>query len=94
MLEQETAIMQGTKPKNYRSFEEKLGCHNCTIDNPQWTRHSDVFALLLLVLLGWAVGYSLFGGDVVGIHSQMFSLVVSTYFLCPNFNKELTKNGH
>lgn len=80
MTEQEIAFAQVTSVSNYRSFEEKLGCHNCTIDNPQWSRHSDVFALLLLVLVGWAIGYSLFGDDVVGIHSQLFSLVVSTYF--------------
>lgn len=77
MPEQEISIVQATTPRNYKSFEEKLGCRGCTIDNPKWKRHSDVFALVLLVLVGWAIGYSLFGSSVVGIQSQMFSLVVS-----------------
>lgn len=76
--EEATTIHTGIR-QNYRSFEEKLGCHNCKTDNPQWSKHSDVFALILLVLLGWTIGYSLFGSDVVGIHSQMFSLVVSAF---------------
>lgn len=81
MAEQEIAFARGTASPNYRSFEEKLGCHNCTIDHPQWSRHSDVFALFLLVLVGWAIGYSLFGDDAIGIHSQMFSLAVSNFGL-------------
>lgn len=85
MPEQEIAIAQGTTPRNYKSFEEKLGCRGCTIDNAKWERHSDVFALLLLVVVGWAIGYSLFGGDVVGIHSQMFSLVVRRFYIFVGF---------
>lgn len=74
---QETAFAQSNRSTtNYQSIEDKLGCHNCTIDKPQWSRHSDVFALVLLVFVVWGLGYSLFGKDVVGIDSQLFSLVV------------------
>lgn len=42
---------------------------------------SDTAALFLLLLCCWAIGYSLFG-NIVGLDSQMFSLVVSnTIFL-------------
>lgn len=44
---------------------------------PKWSKNSDLVALVFLVLVAWAIGYSVFGNDVVGLHSQLFSLVAS-----------------
>lgn len=70
---------QTLSPRNYNSIEDQRE-YSCKIDNEKWSKHSDLVSLLLLVLLGWAIGYSLFGNDVFGIHSQMLSLVVSCKF--------------
>lgn len=41
-----------------------------------WSKWSDTCALLILLVVTWAIGYCLFG-EVVGFHSQLFSLTVS-----------------
>lgn len=63
---------------NYETFENQSRWQKFTEINcrPKWNKHSHVIALLVLVQVIWAIGYSVFGKDAVGIHSQLFSLVV------------------
>lgn len=41
-----------------------------------WGGHSDVISLFILVFVIWAIGFALFGNDVVGPESQLFKLAV------------------
>lgn len=69
--------------ENLSQFEEE----DDSLTYPQmffmqmWSKHSNKLAISLILLLVWAISYSLFGEEVVGIHTELFKLSVSTFIL-------------
>lgn len=72
-----TEVNYGSRKPSDVSYSFKRRYLKCL---PKWSNVSGIVALILLVLVIWAIGYSLFN-EVVGINSQLFSLVVSEEFV-------------
>ncbi|KAF5304586.1 hypothetical protein FQA39_LY09637 [Lamprigera yunnana] len=47
---------------------------------PKWSKHSDLACLFLLYFVLWAIAYSLFGNEHVGVNSTFFRLTVMFVF--------------
>uniref|UniRef100_A0A1Y1MAZ5 Cation/H+ exchanger transmembrane domain-containing protein n=1 Tax=Photinus pyralis TaxID=7054 RepID=A0A1Y1MAZ5_PHOPY len=47
-----------------------------TVKLPRWANNSDKFSLFLLLFLVWAIAYSIFGDEHVGVNSVIFRLAV------------------
>ncbi|KAK9687709.1 Sodium/hydrogen exchanger family [Popillia japonica] len=73
-LDDATPINEGQTKGNPATIFSRKGKY--LAKSRSFFRHqSNTLTLVLLLLCCWAIGYALFG-EVVGIHSQMFSLVV------------------